>query len=151
MTYRRCMHAASTQAHRGRAGVRGVRGLLVQGTKIVRRCAAMAVVEACSRHGEHEVATCGVVQPGNTSFRANPMAAELPAWASMFCIKLVQDAVAVQTSAFYESSFPAKVLRRPTFMAKCGMLPPGTCKPTTRNDDLCSFRQGQGLPDSWRH
>ena len=139
------LSAASTRAHHVGPDVRGVRGLLVQGTQIVRLCVAMTVAEACLRHGKHEVATCGVIQPWNTSFRSNRRHSEglevpmcrgcgVRAVASKFCIKWAQDAVVVRTSAFLlcaifrESFFPAQLPRRATFTVRCGILHPGTWK-----------------------
>ena len=81
---------------------------------------AMAVAER-SRHGKHEVATCGSSDPETQIFeqtdvivkdweRQYAVAAELPAVA-----KLAQDAVAVRTSTFHavpffeRAPFPAQV------------------------------------------
>ena len=121
---------ASTRAHRWRAGVRGVRGLLVHGTPIVRLCAAMAVAGACSRHGQggdlwnHPTLRRTVSRKHDATVKDRErhcaVAAKLPAVASKFCIKLAHNAVCgsddcfLRCAMFQGSSFPAQVPRRDT-------------------------------------
>ena len=108
------LSATSPWARRGSADVRRVRGLLVQETEIARLCVAMTVAEACSRQWKSMMwGLVGLIQPWDKSFRANRRHCEgfraslcrgCAGVTSKFCVKQIQDAVAVRTSAFYAVS-----------------------------------------------